>query len=241
MRTLLIATLLLALISPGADAADPAPHITPPKSGIIKVAFVLSNGATVIDFAGPWDVFETVVLHGQGDHAGSSQPFRLYTVAPSKAPVHTSGGASPGMTVIPDYSFADAPVPDIVVIGAQSGGSGLSAWLQKMHADGTVLLSVCTGVSGLADAGLLDGKPATTHHAYLDLLASTYPKVHVVRSVRYVQSDPIIFTSAGETSGMDLALHVVAEYYGDEVAQKTADYMEYQGTGWKTNLGFGAQ
>ncbi|HEV2111200.1 MAG TPA: DJ-1/PfpI family protein [Gammaproteobacteria bacterium] len=237
MRIQLIAALLVALILPSANAADITSHIAPPKSGIIKVAFVLSEGATVIDFAGPWDVFETVVLHGEGN-AASSQPFRLYTVAPSKAPLHTSGGATPGMTVIPDYSFADAPTPDIVIIGAQSGGPGLSEWLQKMHADGKLLLSICTGVSGLADAGLLDGKSATTHHAYLDRLASTYPKVHVVRSVRYVQSDPIIFTSAGETSGIDLALHIVAEYYGVEVAQKTADYMEYQGTGWKTNQGF---
>ena len=238
MRTLLIAALLVAMLSPSANAADAPSHLVPPKSGIIKVAFVLSEGATVIDFAGPWDVFETVVLHGHGDDATTSRPFRLYTVAPSKAPLHTSGGASPGITVIPDYSFADAPTPDLVIMGAQSGGPGLSAWLQKLHADGKLLVSICTGVSGLADAGLLDGKSATTHHLFLDVLASSYPKVHVVRSVRYVQSDTTIFTSAGETSGIDLALHIVAEYYGDEVAQKTADYMEYQGTGWKTNQGF---
>jgi transcriptional regulator GlxA family with amidase domain len=202
-----------------------AADLTPPKNGPIKVAFVLSEDATVIDFAGPWEVFQD---------ADVPVPFELYTVAPSKALIHTSGTNSHGLSITPDYTFADAPEPDLIVIGAQSGGAGLSEWLQKVHADNRIILSVCTGAFKVARAGLLDGLPATTHHDFTDKLAAAFPKVQVKRSMRYVQSGPTIYTAGGLTSGIDLALHIVEGYFGHDVAQKTADYMEYQGTGWKS-------
>ena len=237
MKRLLPALFFALIAVPCAYGADTAAKLTPPKTGPIKVAFVMSEGATMIDFAGPWEVFENVMLDGHGDDMSASMPFELYTVAPTKAPLHTSGSGRPGMTIVPDYSFADAPTPDIVVVGAQSGGPGLSEWLQKMHAQHKVVMSVCTGAFKVAAAGLLDGKPATTHHAYFGNFSSQFPQVKLERSVRYVQADPITFTAGGLSSGIDLALHVVAEYYGATVAQKTADYMEYQGAGWKTNQG----
>ena len=235
MRFPLLYAMLLSIIGSQVSAAAtlPLPHGNP-----IKVAFVLSPGATVVDFAGPWEVFQDVMLD---DHGDMVMPFDLYTVAPSKDPIHTSGGSAPhGMSITPDYTFADAPEPDVVVIGAQSGGPGLSAWLQKLHTDHKVMLSVCTGAFKLAQAGLLDGKPATTHHWYYDRFSQSFPDVKLQRSVRYVQADPLTLTAGGLTSGVDLALHVVAEFYGDDVAQKTADYMEYQSTGWKTNAGIAA-
>ncbi|HET7176512.1 MAG TPA: DJ-1/PfpI family protein [Gammaproteobacteria bacterium] len=235
MKFSALCAILSCLVSVGAsaDATLPLPHARP-----IKVAFVLSEGATVIDFAGPWEVFQDVMLD---EHGNMVMPFDLYTVAPSKDPLHTSGGAvHPGLDITPDYSFADAPEPDVVVIGAQSGGPGLSAWLQKLHADHKIMFSVCTGAFKLAQAGLLDGKPATTHHWFYDQFSQKFPDVKLQRSVRYVQADPLTLTAGGLTSGVDLALHVVAELYGDEVAQRTADYMEYQSTGWKTNQGIAA-
>ena len=235
MKFMVLNALLIGLVSGGAHAADGLPL---PQPGPIKVAFVLSEGATVIDFAGPWEVFQDVMLD---EHGNMVMPFDLYTVAPTKDPLHTSGGtAHPGLSITPDYSFADAPEPDVVVIGAQSGGPGLSAWLQKLHADHKVMLSVCTGAFKLAQAGLLDGKPATTHHWFYDQFNHKFPDVKLQRSVRYVQADPLTLTAGGLTSGVDLALHVVAEFYGDAVAQRTADYMEYQSTGWKTNQGIAA-
>jgi putative intracellular protease/amidase len=182
-------------------------------------------------------VFENVMLDGRGDDMDSAMPFELYTVGPSTAPIHTSGSHHPGMTVTPDYGFADAPMPDIVVIGAQSGGPGLSEWLQKVHAQDHIIMSVCTGAFKVAKAGLFDGLPATTHHAFFEQFSSEFPKVKLVESVRYVQASPTLFSAGGLTSGVDLALHVVDEYYGEAVAQHTADYMEYQGSGWKTNVG----
>ena len=236
MKSLLLAA-LFTVMTAGAYAADAVTHLVPPKSGVIKVAFVLSEGATVIDFAGPWEVFADTMLSGTDKDMEARMPFELYTVAPSKTPIRTAGNRHPGMLITPDYSFGDAPEPDVVVIGAQSGGPGLSEWLQKVHADNKVIVSVCTGAFKVAQAGLLNGKQATTHHEFTEKLASSYPDVKVVRSVRYVQSDPIIFTAGGLTSGVDLALHIVAEYYGNDAAKKTADYMEYQGTGWKSNQG----
>jgi hypothetical protein len=74
----------------------------------------------------------------------------------------------------------------------------------------------------------------------MDKLSGQYPKMSLVKEVRYVQADPIVYTAGGETSGIDLALHIVAEYFGPTEAQFTADRMEYQGQGWKTNKGVSA-
>jgi transcriptional regulator GlxA family with amidase domain len=208
-------------------------RLVPPKNGPIKVAFVLSDGAVVIDFAGPWEVFAETHLPGEMKDMEARMPFELYTVAPSKTPINTSGSHHAGMKITPDYDFGDVPEPDIVVIGAQHGGPGLSDWLKKIHAHHKIIVSVCTGAFRVAETGLLNGKQASTHHDAADRLASTYPDIKVMRSVRYVQSDPTIFTSGGLTSGIDLALHIVEGYYGREVAQATADQMEYQGLGWK--------
>ena len=221
--------IVLALFPFGAGA--PRAAETLPKNASIKVAIVLSERATMIDFAGPWEVFQDTMLN---DKDGNMvMPFELYTVAPSKTPIHTSGGGRNGMTVTPDYSFADAPEPDIVVIGAQAGGDGLSEWLQKMHSDDKLVMSVCTGAFKLAKAGLLDGKQATTHHWYFGNFEQQFPNIKLVHQARYVQADSHTFTAGGLTSGVDLALHVVAERFGADVAQNTADYMEYTGTAWK--------
>src|SRR5437868_3342085 len=85
----------------------------------VMSGLVFSEGATVIDFAGPWEVFQDVHVDGRGPSMEERMPFRLYTVSDSRAPIHTSGG----MQVTPDYTFADAPVPAIVVVGAQGGKS----------------------------------------------------------------------------------------------------------------------
>lgn len=89
-------------------------------------------------------------------------------------------------------------------------------------------MSVCTGAFKLASAGLLDGKKATTHHDYLDAFAKKFPKVQLERSQRFVQSSDVIYTAAGLSSGIDLALHIVEKFYGREVADRTAAYMEYR-------------
>jgi transcriptional regulator GlxA family with amidase domain len=216
---------------PGAQGDEPS-GFTPPKTGHIPVAVVLTDGATVIDFAGPWEVFGDVMIEGRGSSHDDMMPFDLYTVGDRKAPVV----ASNGMTIVPQFTFDDAPAPRVVVVGAQRGSEKMMAWLKKVAADPhtDVVMSVCTGAFKLAKAGLLDGKPATTHHEYYEEFAKQFPRVRLARGLRFVRSDTHIFTAGGLSSGIDLALHVVELYFGQSVAQKTASYMEYQGAGWRS-------
>ena len=197
--------------------------LTPPPDGRIPVAFLLSDDAVVIDFAGPWEVFENVHVPGPRHH-----PFELYTVAETTAPIHTSGG----MTIVPNYSIATAPPPKIIVIPAQSEPSkAVITWLRNSTRTTDVTMSVCTGAFVLAQAGLLAGKPVTTHHGAYKELAMAFPDVTVKRGARFVEAGNIA-SSGGLSSGIDLALHVVERYFGRAVVQSTVDNLEYQGAGW---------
>jgi transcriptional regulator GlxA family with amidase domain len=206
------------------------PQYRVPQHGKISVAFVLTDQAVTIDFAGPWEVFKDTFLPERGKTMAEQSVFSLYTVSDTKQPVTTSGG----MKIVPDYTFDDAPPPAIVVIPAQRGRSpAMMNWIRRMTLQSDVVMSVCTGADVLADAGLLNGKPATTHHLFYDEFHGRFPKVELVKDRRFVQSDPILFTAGGLSSGIDLALHIVQLYAGEDVAEKTAKLMEYEGTGWK--------
>jgi len=95
------------------------------------------------------------------------------------------------------------------------------------------MLSVCTGVSKFAEAGILDGLEATSHHNFIDGFEKRFPKVSFIRDRAYVHSAPMIYTAGGETSGIDLALHIAELYFDHDVAVKTARYMEYRGPDWQ--------
>ena len=202
-----------------------ANKLTPPADGQITVAFAISRGATMIDFAGPWEVFQDVMLRGAG--GSHRMGFRLYTLSEKTEPIEASGG----MKIIPDYTFETAPSPKVVVIPAQAGSSALHAWLRKIVDSTDVTMSVCTGAFQLGRAGLLSGKEATTHHDFFDQFAKAFPDVKLKRGLRFVEG-PKISTAGGLTSGIDLALRVVERYFGRETAEQTAFYMEYQSKGW---------
>ncbi|MBS0298110.1 MAG: DJ-1/PfpI family protein [Proteobacteria bacterium] len=183
-----------------------------------KVAFMVTPGHNVIDLAGAWEVFQ-------------DSGFELYTVGPSRAPLRMTGG----LQVAPDYSFADAPQPDVVSVGAQSGSPEAIAWLKRASANAEIVMSVCTGAFKLAATGLLDGLSATTHHDFWDKFEQAYPKVKLVRGRRFVDNGKFV-TAGGLTSGVDSALHVVARLKGEDAAAETARYMEHDGDGWKTGV-----
>jgi transcriptional regulator GlxA family with amidase domain len=197
--------------------------LTPPDGPII-VAFAISRGVTMIDFAGPWEVFQDVMLQRDGNHR---QPFSLYTVSEKTDPIESSGG----MKIVPDHTFETAPPPRIVVIPAQAGSPALHAWLRKIVDSTDVTMSVCTGAFQLGRAGLLAGKEATTHHDFFEQFAKAFPDVKLKRGLRFVEGGKIS-TAGGLTSGIDLALRVVERYFGRQVAEQTAFYMEYQSKGW---------
>jgi putative intracellular protease/amidase/YHS domain-containing protein len=207
----------------GGQPAVKTNPLKPPAQGSIPVAFLISEGAQVIDFAGPWEVFQDVMVPGGSDH-----PFRLYTVSESTSPIHASGG----MKIVPDYTFENAPAPKIIVIPAQSQPSEATLeWIRKSTRTTDVTISVCTGAFVLAKTGLLSGKAATTYHGAFVSFANQFPDIHLKRGARFVE-DGNLASAGGLSSGIDLALRVVERYFGREVAQKTAYNMEYQGLGW---------
>ena len=208
---------------PGA-APVPVRPLAPPAEGPIPVAFLLSEGAVVIDFCGPWEVFQDAYIPGRKDAA-----FRLYTVAGTAAPIQ----ASAGMKIVPDYTYETAPPPKVIVIPAQSANDDATLdWIRKAAKTADVTMSVCTGAFLLAKTGLLAGRSAATHHASYKPFAMQFSDVRLRRGARFVDEGSVA-SAGGLSSGIDLALHVVERYFGREVAEGTAFYMEYQGRGWR--------
>lgn len=204
------------------DAKSPANPL--PRRDRVRVAFMLGEGANVIDTAGPWEVFQDTSVH----EGGHRDPFELYTVAPTESLLRMTGG----LMVKPQYSVHNAPQPHVIVVPAHKSTADSRAWLKRASAGTDVTISVCTGAFQLARVGLLDGIPATTHHDFWDSFHRDYPDIELRRGLRFVDSGRIA-TAGGLTSGIDMALHIVSRYYGVEVAAATATYMEYTSDAWR--------
>ena len=207
-----------------AAAQHASSPLLPPAEGSIPVAILVSDGAVLIDFTGPWEVFNNVSVPGRA----ADPVFKVYTVAASTDPIKTGGG----MTIVPDFTFANAPAPKLIVIPAQRARDEAALdWIRQASQGADLTMSVCTGAFLLARTGLLSGKAATTHHAAYKEFAMQYPDIQLKRGARFVEAGK--FASAGGlSSGIDLALRVVERYFGREVARNTAYVMEYQGEGW---------
>lgn len=202
--------------------------LNPPAKGGIPAAFVISEGAVLIDFAGPWEVFENVMLPSAGMSMDEQMPFRPYIVAENPNSVEVSGG----MKIMPAYTFQNASAPKVIVIPAQRGASdAMYTWIREQSKQADVTMSVCTGAFVLAKTGLLSGKRATTHHSGYVELALQHPDIHVKPGYRFVEEGNIA-TAGGLTSGIDLALRVVERYYGRAAAEEAVYQLEYQGQGW---------
>jgi transcriptional regulator GlxA family with amidase domain len=231
-RDLLAATAAGALLATSsATHSEPKAikPLTPPPKGKIPVAFLVSADAQVIDFAGPWEVFQDVHVTSRGTTMDEQMPFELFTVAENTKPIRASGG----LKVVPDYDFASAPTAKLIVVPAQRQPTDATKeWLKKSAQQSDVTMSVCTGTFVLGSAGMLSGQAVTTHHDFYDKFAELFPDVRLERGVRFVENDKIS-TAGGLTSGIDLALHVVQRYFGAEVAQRTAAFMEHESTRWK--------
>src|SRR5262245_55744750 len=108
--------------------------LRPPARGPIDVAFLVSEGATVIGFTGPWEVFQDVELP---EREGAA--FRLFTVAATRDPVRVTGG----LQLVPDYSVADAPAPRVVVVPAMRRSPAVIDWVKKTSVTADLVMSVC--------------------------------------------------------------------------------------------------
>jgi transcriptional regulator GlxA family with amidase domain len=228
-REVLVGGAAVAAAYAWSSASDePVAKLVPPAKGKIPVAFVISNHATMIDFTGPWEVFQDCHVESRGADHEEQMPFQLFTVAETAETVRVTGG----MQVVPDFTVDNAPQPRVIVVPAHRSTPRLREWIVKASAATDLTMSVCTGAFALAKAGLLKGRAATTHHDFFDEFAKAHPDVTLRRGLRFVESGRFA-TAGGLTSGIDLALRVVERYFGREVAQSTATYMEYQSTGWR--------
>jgi transcriptional regulator GlxA family with amidase domain len=192
-----------------------------------RIGIVIFKDIEVLDFCGPFEVFSVTRLNEEKRREEPS-PFEVLLIAEKAETVVTSGS----MKVIPDHSFETCPKLDILVV---PGGWGTRAeiknpvmldWLKKRAAEIETLTAVCTGSMLLGFAGLLDGRRATTHWRSLDWMRESFPAVIVERD-KHVVEDGNVVTSAGISAGIDMALKVVARYYGEDIARATAKQMEY--------------
>lgn len=192
-----------------------------------RVGIVLFEDVEVLDFCGPFEVFSVTRLD-ETRRREESSPFEVMLVAESAGPLQTTGG----MTVVPHCTLSDCPRLDILLIPggwgtrSQLKNAVLLDWLRVRAQEVNLLTSVCTGSMVLGSAGLLDGHRATTHWAALDWMRDSLPAVTVDYERQFVE-DGTLWTSAGISAGIDMALAIVASIHGRDIARATARYMEY--------------
>src|SRR5215813_5694935 len=178
----------------------PTTKLVPPAHGKIPVAFIIGRGAETIDFVGPWEAFQFAYRLSPGAMSMEDMElFQLYTVSDSKEPVRVTGG----MRIIPDYTYADAPEPKVVVIPGTTTSPEMLDWIRKVAKHSDVVMSVCVGVYRLAETGLLSGKTATINNGAYPNIQRKYPDVHFLINRRWVQGDPIIYSSGPTGAGID--------------------------------------
>jgi transcriptional regulator GlxA family with amidase domain len=179
--------------------------------------FVLFDGVQSLDVTGPLEVFAGAEKHTPGT-------YRLRTASLDGGPVRTSSG----LALVPDQALTAATDPHTLLVpggeGTRRAEPRLVDWLRECGPRVPRLVSVCTGAVLLAAAGLLDGRRATTHWAYCDKLARDHPAVAVDPEPIYVR-DGHVATSAGVTSGIDLALALVEEDLDRDVALAVARHL----------------
>jgi transcriptional regulator GlxA family with amidase domain len=187
-----------------------------------NVGILIFKNVEVLDFAGPFEVFAiSSEIH---DH----KLFNTFLVSSEKNPVE----ALNGLVVIPSYSFDDAPHIDILII---AGGAGTGAikederylkWVDKACRSSEYVLSICSGARILAKLKMLENNPFCTHHEVYNEILEMVPSSKPQRDKRFVNFGNI-YTSGGISAGIDLSFHVLRKIHGEEVADKTAKYMEY--------------
>jgi transcriptional regulator GlxA family with amidase domain len=194
----------------------------------LNVGILIFDEVEVLDFCGPFEVFSVARRPGVASQDDSNPPFAVFTVAQTPATVRTRGG----LRVEPHFTLENHPPIDILVV---PGGWGtrreidnpvIIDWIRRVATETQLNTSVCTGAFLLAQAGLLEGRRATTHWGSLDRLEQTFPQVQVVRAGRWVDEGKVV-TSAGVSAGIDMSLYVVERLLDTQAAEQTARQMEY--------------
>jgi transcriptional regulator GlxA family with amidase domain len=180
----------------------------------MQIAILIFDGLTALDAIGPYEVLSRV------------PDAELRFVAKQAGPVRTDTGA---LGVQADLAIADLDDPEVVVVPGGPGSRPLMRdpevleWLRTAHGGSTWTTSVCTGALVLGAAGILDGKRATTHWAFVDRLAEFGAEPRAARVVE----DGKVITAAGVSAGIDMALTLASRLAGDQVAQAIQLGIEY--------------
>lgn len=195
----------------------------PLKTAPRKVVIVVYDGANSLDFVGPLDVFAFAADIAKGKHPGAPPAYAVELASTCGGPVRTWAG----MQVVPHYALADVPsgLDTVLVAGGDytraAADARLLNWLRARTPDVRRMGAVCSGTFILAAAGLLRNHKATTHWATAAQLAHEYPDIEVEPDAIFIRSGKM-YTSAGGSAGMDLALALVEEDLGYDVALTVA-------------------
>lgn len=204
-------------------AALPASATSMPSSPTTDVWFVLPPGVVLLDFAGAAEAFRIAADFGAG--------FRLRATAaiePCQTTATSVGLGLAGVEPLPERIASGALLVVCGVAGDADasdtrGGRAIVRWLRKVAPE-TRLVCVCSGALLAARAGLLDGRRCTTHHSLIEALREAAPRAEVLDSRVFVEDDGI-YTSAGITAGIDLALHLIAELASPRLSVEVAREM----------------
>lgn len=182
------------------------------------ILIALFEGTLSLDFTGPLEVFASAAK------TGAPGAYRVLTATLDGGPVRTSAG----FTVTPDCALPDAPTPHTLIVPGGNGtrhlDPGLVAWLREAAPSVERVVSICTGAFALAEAGLLDGVRATTHWTMCASLAKRFPEIDVDPEPIFIRAGKVS-TSAGVTTGIDLALALVEEDLGRDAALRIARHL----------------
>jgi transcriptional regulator GlxA family with amidase domain len=188
----------------------------------VIIGVALFDGAEELDWAGPWEVLAAWATQWPDDGV------RVLTLAREAGTIT----CAKGLRVLPDETWESAPPLDVLVYPGGRGtrrelvDEAVLDWVREIAAGGTVVSSVCTGSLVLAAAGLLDGRPATTHWQSLELLPTLGREIEVRPEDRFVD-DGTVITAAGVSAGIDMALHLVARLHSRERAREVRRYIQY--------------
>ncbi len=190
--------------------------------GTTRVAVLAFPRVQILDVTGPLEVFARTARLLR-DRGRKDDAYRVAILAPKRGPFV----ASSGLRLVADHAFARAGALDTLLVAGgmgtadAAGDRALLRWLRRTRPRVRRFGSVCTGAFVLAAAGLLDGKRATTHWEHCAALAERFPRIEVQPNAIFVK-DGATYTSAGVTAGMDLALAMVEEDHGRDVALDVA-------------------
>ncbi|MGR9107485.1 MAG: GlxA family transcriptional regulator [Gammaproteobacteria bacterium] len=193
---------------------------------IRSVGIVVFPGVVLLDVTGPTAVFGFANQYIKEKHSFPGDAYTISVLATQEGPFRTVGG----LQVLADESYlnTDGPFDTLLIPGgpldAVLANCDLAAWIKTVAPGARRLVSVCTGAFLLAESGLLDGHKATTHWKWCSRFCKAYPKV-ILQADRFFVRDGNLMTSGGVTSGIDLALALVEEDWGQKVASHVARMM----------------